>query len=403
MKVFGNQRLLAALAATAVAVVAAFFSLPVPATVALTAAVAGAWYWLWSYECLQSRLALTAERATSEDLVSLRAATVALTNRLSAELADTRVTNARVLGITSDASNTLNLAFHGFARDSRQQNKMMAEVVHALSAGFGDDQVGVTRGTLTHSDFTIGNLVVKTSDLMRRFVDLSVTSSKHNMDCVLHIDDMAVHMEGIFALLASIRGIADQTNLLALNAAIEAARAGEAGRGFAVVADEVRNLSRNSNRFNEQIRDCVERAQTAIEITRQTVGLAASQDVSILLTGKGDIDLMMDRLGDFEKYLRQRVDHTSQISEQIKERVGTVVRSLQFEDITRQITEFSLNKVDHVAAMLSTTARLFEQLDHRPSSEVASELQRATEQYQATTPQSPFAQRDMSSGPIEIF
>ena len=59
MKVFENQRLLAALVATVVAGVGAFFSLPAPATAALTAAVAGAWYWLWSYECLQSRLALT--------------------------------------------------------------------------------------------------------------------------------------------------------------------------------------------------------------------------------------------------------------------------------------------------------------------------------------------------------
>ena len=322
-----------------------------------------------------------------------------LSSFVANEISGSRGEIARARDLIRDAVGGLCSSFDAMSRRSREQGAAVSRIIDRTGDG---DSSGVD----------VARFAKDASQRMGQLVEALEQVSGQSATTVDHIDEMAQHLDGIFSLLEDVKSIADQTNLLALNAAIEAARAGEAGRGFAVVADEVRNLSERSTTFNEQIRKLAHSSKDAISKVRETVSHMASRDLNRSREARGEAANMLTQVSAITASLGDGMREIAQCGQAIDLSVAEAVRSLQFEDIAAQSLGSAMVHLDRLTTINREAVSLQELLQRSGGvidTELVSSLRRLGNRLRdqrgewERPPHKAVAQQNMGVGTVELL
>ena len=226
-------------------------------------------------------------------------------------------------GDIANKSEEQHLAAHAIAESI---NRLTGNIVGIADTAQRAEQTAVTSGRL--SEQGVAKVEAATRQLRSILTEVSASA-----ELMLTLESEA---DRISKILGFINEVADQTNLLALNAAIEAARAGEAGRGFAVVADEVRKLAERTRQSTKEVAEMVSKMQTTSRATVEAVNRNAEQ----MKVGVSAVDAAMHTIGEIRS-----------ASAEAQSSVGTITREL---DIQR---EGAMAMAQHAEQISTTSAQ----------------------------------------------
>lgn len=298
--------------------------------------------------------------------------------------------------IIGSATARLSGSFTGLDSESAGQQQLLRDLVEQLiQVASGDEHQQQTAG-IAHFAAETEQIVDGFLETIRNMRDVSDTMAQS-------FRVMTDRVVAVIRLLDDVNEITSQTNLLALNAAIEAARAGEAGRGFAVVADEVRKLSQRTDVFSSQIRQQLGQIESAIGQVNQTVNAVAATDI-------GGAERSQQKMAGMWSEMRTLNDHVvlqsaqiTTISARIRDHIHTGVLSLQFEDLSRQLVDHiqrRVNSLRRVSGMLANSLAIHDPAEANKA--IASCQAEADQMFKAIAHKS-VNQNSVSAGSVDLF
>lgn len=391
----------------------------VVAGINLAAAVAVAWisgvWWLALVVVLAAGLGIalllsqqdasvSASGAQKKPLVDNLGATRELLSYLNQEtgkeFSNVRSENAQVKDILTDAIDKLVNSFTELERQTKRQQDL-AGVISGADAATQDGKEVNFNTLFRDIEKTLATLI---DGIVRNSTDATRLSES--------MAQAQQQFHNIQAMLHDVRKIADQTNLLAVNASVEAARAGAAGKGFAVVAGEVRNLSIRSNRFSEQIYSSVKGIASSLEQVEESIKKVATSSEDLATTQQERVDTILEQTRSFHTRVDESAAEIGDISRSVSQQVGSAVTSLQFQDMATQVVDTVTRRVDALDHLLDSLAALEVELSTEESASLNQQqqhmlkLQRMLQEANRLVRDSqhnPVTQKSMDEGDIELF
>ncbi|CVN12970.1 H1 [Streptococcus pneumoniae] len=249
----------------------------------------------------------------------------------SRQLADSATQFEETISQTISASEQTSSSIEQVSEASREQSDAVGKVASSIQeVSTGMHNAAEHTSDVSGHSISVTEKAEEGASLIQQFVK-QMSSIKESVN--EHHSTMAnvqVQFTGIQDLLGNIHAIADQTNLLALNAAIEAARAGEHGRGFAVVADEVRKLAEESSQLTDQISQLLANVNKDTERSSHSmtkVERDVAEGVKVSQLSEQSFQEILESIRDISMKAEELSATTEQISastEEISQTIGVI-------------------------------------------------------------------------------